>query len=345
MDARATQSGLALTELGFGTAPVAGMQTLVSEEQAAAPSQPPGPAASATSTPRPTTGSGSASGVSAHSSPGTRATSTSCRRRSDGCSCRPDATGRDARGSTCPPTTRRQWDFSRDGILRSVEESLGRLGLDRIDILYVHDPDDHCGGRDRGVPRPRRAARPGRRRGDRRRHEPVGAAGAVHPRDRHRPGDARRALHAPRPGRGRRAAAPRRRARRRDRRRRACTTRVCLARTGRPAQATFDYAPAPPPVRSARTGWPTRARSAASTLPEAAVSSRSPPAGGLGGARRPRRGAGDGHAAALREVGAARAVAGTGRSGPPRRSPTPRDPLLAGTPTSTSEPITTREPR
>ena len=35
------------------------------------------------------------------------------------------------------------FDFSRDGILRSVEESLGRLGLDRIDILFLHDPDDH----------------------------------------------------------------------------------------------------------------------------------------------------------------------------------------------------------
>ncbi|HVX44192.1 MAG TPA: aldo/keto reductase [Mycobacteriales bacterium] len=35
------------------------------------------------------------------------------------------------------------YDFSRDGILRSVEESLTRLGLDRVDILYIHDPDDH----------------------------------------------------------------------------------------------------------------------------------------------------------------------------------------------------------
>ena len=35
------------------------------------------------------------------------------------------------------------FDFSRDGILRSVEESLRRLGLDRIDILYLHDPDEH----------------------------------------------------------------------------------------------------------------------------------------------------------------------------------------------------------
>lgn len=34
-------------------------------------------------------------------------------------------------------------DYSRDGILRSVEASLGRLGLERIDILFIHDPDDH----------------------------------------------------------------------------------------------------------------------------------------------------------------------------------------------------------
>ena len=33
-------------------------------------------------------------------------------------------------------------DFSRDGILRSFDESLQRLKLDRIDIVYVHDPYD-----------------------------------------------------------------------------------------------------------------------------------------------------------------------------------------------------------
>ncbi|MGB9183286.1 MAG: aldo/keto reductase [Solirubrobacteraceae bacterium] len=36
---------------------------------------------------------------------------------------------------------KRVWDFSRDGILRSMQESLERLGVDRIDILYLHDPD------------------------------------------------------------------------------------------------------------------------------------------------------------------------------------------------------------
>lgn len=46
-------------------------------------------------------------------------------------------------GFAVPARVVRRWDFSRDGILRSVEESLGRLGLDRIDIAYLHDPDEH----------------------------------------------------------------------------------------------------------------------------------------------------------------------------------------------------------
>ena len=36
------------------------------------------------------------------------------------------------------------FDFSRDGTLRSFESSLERLGLDRVDMLLVHDPDDHA---------------------------------------------------------------------------------------------------------------------------------------------------------------------------------------------------------
>jgi D-threo-aldose 1-dehydrogenase len=35
------------------------------------------------------------------------------------------------------------FDFSYDGVMRSVEESLARLGLDRIDVLHIHDPDNH----------------------------------------------------------------------------------------------------------------------------------------------------------------------------------------------------------
>jgi D-threo-aldose 1-dehydrogenase len=37
------------------------------------------------------------------------------------------------------------YDYSRDGVLRSVEESLRRLKTDRLDMVFVHDPDNHLG--------------------------------------------------------------------------------------------------------------------------------------------------------------------------------------------------------
>ena len=49
----------------------------------------------------------------------------------------------DDEGFDVAATHRRVWDFSRDGVLRSLEESLRRLGLDAVDIVYLHDPDDH----------------------------------------------------------------------------------------------------------------------------------------------------------------------------------------------------------
>ena len=36
-----------------------------------------------------------------------------------------------------------KFDYTREGILRSLEESLERLNLDYIDIALIHDPDDH----------------------------------------------------------------------------------------------------------------------------------------------------------------------------------------------------------
>ena len=35
------------------------------------------------------------------------------------------------------------FDYSGDGVRRSIEDSLERLGLDRIDIALIHDPDRH----------------------------------------------------------------------------------------------------------------------------------------------------------------------------------------------------------
>jgi D-threo-aldose 1-dehydrogenase len=53
-----------------------------------------------------------------------------------------------------PASLRRVWDFSADGIRASLEESLVRLGLDEVDILYLHDPDEHdlAADLDSGVP-------------------------------------------------------------------------------------------------------------------------------------------------------------------------------------------------
>jgi D-threo-aldose 1-dehydrogenase len=49
----------------------------------------------------------------------------------------------DTDGFAIPATDHVEWDFSRDGVLRSLEASLERLGLDRVDIALIHDPDDH----------------------------------------------------------------------------------------------------------------------------------------------------------------------------------------------------------
>jgi D-threo-aldose 1-dehydrogenase len=50
--------------------------------------------------------------------------------------------GEDAYYKGTPPE-RPVFDFSYDGVLRSFEESLKRLSLDRIDILHIHDADQH----------------------------------------------------------------------------------------------------------------------------------------------------------------------------------------------------------
>lgn len=48
---------------------------------------------------------------------------------------------RDDEGYDVPGDVERVWDLSADGVRRSLEESLERLGLDRVDVLYVHDPE------------------------------------------------------------------------------------------------------------------------------------------------------------------------------------------------------------
>jgi D-threo-aldose 1-dehydrogenase len=50
---------------------------------------------------------------------------------------RPDTIFRDV------PDVDPVFDFSRDGVLRSIDDSLRRMGTDRLDVVHVHDPDHH----------------------------------------------------------------------------------------------------------------------------------------------------------------------------------------------------------
>ena len=54
-----------------------------------------------------------------------------------------DPAGRTDESFEVPATHRRVWDFSRDGIRRSVDDSLARLCTGRIDMLFLHDAEDH----------------------------------------------------------------------------------------------------------------------------------------------------------------------------------------------------------
>jgi D-threo-aldose 1-dehydrogenase len=41
-----------------------------------------------------------------------------------------------------PASLGRVWDFTANGVRASLEESLERLGVDAVDILYLHDPEE-----------------------------------------------------------------------------------------------------------------------------------------------------------------------------------------------------------
>jgi D-threo-aldose 1-dehydrogenase len=50
---------------------------------------------------------------------------------------------RDEEGFAVTSSLVRQRDYSGDGVRRSLEESLERMGLGHIDVVFVHDPDDY----------------------------------------------------------------------------------------------------------------------------------------------------------------------------------------------------------
>ncbi|HMN86635.1 MAG TPA: aldo/keto reductase [Bauldia sp.] len=74
---------------------------------------------------------------------------------------RPRRTPQQAGDSWTRPLPFEPWfDYSYDGAMRSYEDSLQRLGVDRIDILFIHDVDDFTHGRE-VQPRMHRAAMEG----------------------------------------------------------------------------------------------------------------------------------------------------------------------------------------
>ena len=148
------------------------------------------------------------------------------------------------------PSRREVYDYSYDGVMRSVEASLERLGVDRIDILFVHDLDVFTHG-SRGRVRPahrpvhglglRRAGRAARRGRDprlRRRHQRVAGLPAAGRARRLRPVPARRPLHPARAGGARELPAALRGARHRHRARRPLQLRHPRHRRRSPAPST-----------------------------------------------------------------------------------------------------------
>ncbi|QKW17737.1 aldo/keto reductase [Kitasatospora sp. NA04385] len=55
-----------------------------------------------------------------------------------------DGASSDPEGFVVPARLRRHWDFGPEGIRAGLADSLDRLGLDRVDVLYLHDPE-HSG--------------------------------------------------------------------------------------------------------------------------------------------------------------------------------------------------------
>ena len=146
------------------------------------------------------------------------------------------------------------FDFSASGVRESFTASLGRLGLERVDIVFVHDPDAHYEQALKG-PSPfcssfALPAGPGNRRRD----EPVADGAGVRPGGPVRLLSARRTLHAPGPDGALRVPALLRRPR--DRVVAGGPYNSGILAVGARAGATFNYRAASPEMmeKAARIG-------------------------------------------------------------------------------------------
>ena len=138
------RTGVQLTTLGFGAAPIAGLYSLVDEATA-----------------RATIDAAWEGGIRYFDTAPHYGLGLSERRLGDALRSRPrddvvisskvgrllvariPPLARDDDMFDVPGDLTRRRDYSRDGILRSLEATLLRTGLDRVDVLYIHDPDEY----------------------------------------------------------------------------------------------------------------------------------------------------------------------------------------------------------
>ena len=136
------RTSLRVTQLGLGTAPLGGLFEAVPEEKALQIIERAWEAGIRNFDTAPLYGHGLAEmrlGKALHGKPRDEfvlATKVGRLLRADA----PPEPGQSYRGT---PPVNPVFDFSYDGVMRSVDESLERLRMDRIDILHIHDPDNH----------------------------------------------------------------------------------------------------------------------------------------------------------------------------------------------------------
>jgi D-threo-aldose 1-dehydrogenase len=136
------RTSLSVTRLGLGTAPLAGLYEEVAEEQALQVIERAWETGIRHFDTAPLYGHGHAEirlGKALHDKPRDEfvlASKVGRLLRADA----PPEPGQLFRGV---PAVNPVFDFSYDGVMRSVDESLERQQLERIDILHIHDPDNH----------------------------------------------------------------------------------------------------------------------------------------------------------------------------------------------------------
>lgn len=139
------RSGVAVTEVGFGAAPIGNLFTPVTDDAAHAAVDAAWDAGIRYFDTAPHYGLGLSEqrlGAALRGRPRAEYTvSTKVGRLLE-----PGGTGGDdlANGFAVPAALHRVWDFSADGVRRCLDASLERLGLDRVDVVYLHDPDEHA---------------------------------------------------------------------------------------------------------------------------------------------------------------------------------------------------------